>query len=106
MQRSHIINTHGSKDSTLCLVSYFFGIPLLRSRQITNPIKKILAYKYGCKHIMAAAHVIKNSLVASGINKNKITVVGEGVDLNEFILQSVKFAENEAGIISKFKHYS
>ena len=25
-----IINTHGSKDSTLCLVSYFFGIPFIR----------------------------------------------------------------------------
>lgn len=79
-----IINTHGSKDSTLCLISHVFGIPIVRSRQITNPIKKIFAYKYGCKHIMAAAHTIKNSLVASGINKNKITVMGEGVDLNEF----------------------
>ena len=79
-----IINTHGSKDSTLCLVSYFFGIPIVRSRQITNPIKKTFAYKYGCKHIMAAAHVIKNSLVKAGVNENKITVVGEGVDLDEF----------------------
>ena len=78
------INTHGSKDSTLCLVSYFFGIPIVRSRQITNPIKKTFAYKYGCKHIMAAAHVIKNSLVKAGVNENKITVVGEGVDLDEF----------------------
>ncbi len=38
---------------------------------------------------------------------NLTPVIGE----NEFsfsanILQSVKFAENEAGIISKFKHYS
>jgi glycosyltransferase involved in cell wall biosynthesis len=33
---------------------------------------------------MAAAHAIKNSLVTAGINKDKITVVGEGVDVNEF----------------------
>jgi len=79
-----IINTHGSKDSTLCLVSYFFGIPIVRSRQITNPIKKIVAYKYGCRHIMAAAYVIKNSLVKAGVNESKITVIGEGVDLDEF----------------------
>lgn len=79
-----IINTHGSKDSTLCLVSYFFGIPIVRSRQITNPIKKTFAYKYGCSHIMAAAHVIKKSLVTAGVNNNKITVVGEGVDSDEF----------------------
>ena len=79
-----VINTHGSKDSTLCLISCFFGIPLVRSRQITNPIRKILAYKYGCTHIMAAADVIKNSLISAGVNKDKITVVGEGVDVNEF----------------------
>lgn len=79
-----IINTHGSKDSTLCLLSYFLGILIVRSRQITNPIKKTVAYKYGCRHIMAAAHVIKNSLVKAGVNENKITVVGEGVDPDEF----------------------
>ena len=82
--RINVINTHGSKDSTLCLFSCFLGIPLVRSRQITNPIKKILAYKYGCTHIMAAAHVIKNSLITAGINKDKITVVGEVVDMCEF----------------------
>jgi glycosyltransferase involved in cell wall biosynthesis len=79
-----IINSHGSKDSTLCLISFIFGIPLVRSRQITNPVKKILAYKYGCTHIMAAALAIKNGLVMAGIDKNKITVVGEGVDLEIF----------------------
>jgi glycosyltransferase involved in cell wall biosynthesis len=79
-----IINTHGSKDSTLCFISYFLGIPLIRSRQITNPIKKTFAYQYGCKHIMAAAQTIKNSLVTVGIKENKITVIGEGVDMNEY----------------------
>lgn len=82
--RVDVINTHGSNDSTLCLISYFFSIPLVRSRQITNPIKNILAYKYGCTHIIAAAHVIKKKLVSASINKDKITVVGEGVDVNEF----------------------
>jgi glycosyltransferase involved in cell wall biosynthesis len=79
-----IINTHGSKDSTLCAISYFLGIPLIRSRQITNTIKKTVAYQYGCKHIIAAAEVIKNNLVAVGVNENKITVIGEGVDINEY----------------------
>jgi glycosyltransferase involved in cell wall biosynthesis len=79
-----IINTHSSKDSTLCLISYFFGISVIRSRQITNPIKKNIAYKYGCSHIMAAAQFIKNSLIDVGINENKITVIGEGVDMCEF----------------------
>lgn len=79
-----VINTHGSKDSALCLISYFFGIPVIRSRQITNPIRKNWLYKYGCTHIIAAAHVIKNSLVTQGVNADKITVIGEGVDTIQF----------------------
>jgi glycosyltransferase involved in cell wall biosynthesis len=82
--RIDIINTHSAKDSTLCLLSYFFGIPIIRSRQISNQINKLLSYKYACTHIMAAAQVIKNNLITSGINKDKITVIGEGVDTNQF----------------------
>jgi glycosyltransferase involved in cell wall biosynthesis len=80
----NLINSHGSKDSSLCLMSYFLGIPLIRSRQITNPIRKFFSYMHGCTHIMVAAHAIKNSLLKAGINENKITVIGEGVDLSQF----------------------
>ena len=80
----NLINSHGSKDSSLCLVSYFLGIPLIRSRQITNPIRKFFSYMHGCTHILAAAHAIKNSLVQAGVNNEKITVVGEGVDFRQF----------------------
>lgn len=82
--RIDIINTHGSKDSSLCIISYFFGIPLIRSRQIINSVKKNFAYKYGCTHIIAAANAIKIILEIAGVNKDKIAVIGEGVDFDKF----------------------
>ena len=79
-----VINSHSSKDSFLCLAAFFYGIPLIRSRQVTNPVKGAFSYNYLCSHIMAAAEKIKSILVAEGVNKNQIAVVGEGIDLSEF----------------------
>lgn len=79
-----VINTHGSKDSTLSLISFLFGIPLFRSRQITSEIKKGFSYQYLATHIIAAAEAIKRILVAKNVNENKITVIGEGVDLRRY----------------------
>ncbi len=79
-----LINSHGSRDSVLCIPSRILGLPVFRSRQITNPIKKIFSYKYCCTHIVAAASAIKNTLIKQGVNADKITVIGEGVDLQEY----------------------
>lgn len=82
--RVDLINSHGSRDSTLACLSYLRGIPLVRSRQITNPINKIFSYKYGCSRIIATAQVIRDELVRKGVGRDKISIVGEGVDLEEF----------------------
>ncbi|MFQ5330189.1 MAG: glycosyltransferase family 4 protein [Thermodesulfobacteriota bacterium] len=79
-----LINSHGSRDSTLAALSFLLGIPLVRSRQITNPIRKIGSYKYGCSHTIATAKVIRDELVRKGVAGEKISIVGEGVDLAEF----------------------
>lgn len=79
-----LINSHGGKDSTLCLLSFFSGFPLIRSRHITSRIKKRLSYQFFCSHVIATAKVIKDILIDVGVEKNKITVIGEGVDLNEY----------------------
>jgi len=79
-----LINSHGSRDSTLAALSYLMGISLVRSRQITNQIRKILSYKYGCSHVIATAKVIRDELVRKGVAERKISIVGEGVDLEEF----------------------
>ena len=50
-KKINIINSHSAKDSLLCLLPYLFGTPLIRSRQITNPIRKN-------SHIAIAAHTL------------------------------------------------
>lgn len=84
LKKIDIINSHSAKDSSLCLPAYLLGTPLVRSRQITNAIRKKISYSHGCTHVLAAAEVIKAMLIGAGVNPQKITVIGEGVDLQEF----------------------
>ncbi len=83
-RRIDIINTHGGRDSSLCLFAFWSGIPLVRSRHITAPIKRSRSYRKSCSHIIAAAAAIKTQLTAFGVNVEKISVIGEGVDLAEY----------------------
>ena len=84
LKKIDIINSHSAKDSLLCLPAYLLGMPLVRSRQITNAIRKKFSYSHGCTHVLAAADVIKSMLIDAGVIPQKITVIGEGVDLQEF----------------------
>lgn len=84
LNKVDIVNSHGSRDSTICLAAFLAGKPLLRSRQVTVRIKKKFSYQFGCSHIVAAAQVIKDALIAVGVAPEKITVVGEGVDVEEY----------------------
>ncbi|OIR02827.1 alpha-D-kanosaminyltransferase [mine drainage metagenome] len=84
LKRINVINSHSAKDSLLCLLAYLFGTPLVRSRQITNSIRKKFSYSHCCSHILAAADIIKSMLINAGVDQKKITVIGEGVDLQEF----------------------
>jgi glycosyltransferase involved in cell wall biosynthesis len=83
-QKIDIINSHGSRDSLLCLLSFIYGIPLIRSRHITSPVKKRVSYQYGCSHVIAASYATKKILTDIGVDESKITVMGGSVDLNKF----------------------
>jgi glycosyltransferase involved in cell wall biosynthesis len=83
-QRIEIINCHSSKDASLCLPAKIMGIPLVRSRHVTCPIKKKTSYQYLCSHVIATAAAIKQCLVTSGVSAHRISVVGEGVDLTQY----------------------
>ena len=83
-QRIAIINSHSSKDSALCALAYWLGIPLIRSRHISNPVKKIFAYRHACTHVLASAQVIAAGLIVKGLTPQKVTVIGESVDLSTF----------------------
>jgi glycosyltransferase involved in cell wall biosynthesis len=84
LKKINIINSHSGRDSALCLPAYLFVTPLIRSRQITSPINKNWSYQHGCSHVLAAADAIKSILISTGVDHQKITVVGEGIDLKEF----------------------
>ena len=60
-RRIDIINTHGGRDSSLCLFAFWGGAPLVRSRHITAPIKRNRSYRKSCSHIIAAAAAIKDA---------------------------------------------
>jgi glycosyltransferase involved in cell wall biosynthesis len=83
-QKIDIINSHGSRDSLLCLLSFIYGIPLIRSRHITSPVKRHMSYQYGCSHVIAASNATKKILVNIGVDESRVTVMGGSVDLNKF----------------------
>lgn len=86
--RIDIVKTFSSKDHWLALPLYWLGIPVTRSRCITDPIegaRRAFIYRYGCSRIIADAPVIKRQLVAdNGVAPEKIEVIGSAVDLSRF----------------------
>jgi len=83
-----LINTHGSKDSWLCYPLHVAGIPVVRSRHLTlrvTPGARSFIYKHGCRRVIATAAMIRRDLIeTNGIAPERIDVVGEFVDLDEF----------------------
>lgn len=82
--RIDVINSHSSKDSLACYLCYRFGFPLVRSRQITSLMKSVKSYQARCTHVLATAGVIKELLVKAGVDADRVSVIGEGVDFNEY----------------------
>jgi glycosyltransferase involved in cell wall biosynthesis len=86
--RIDLVKSFSSKDHWLALPLYWSGIPLTRSRCITDPIEganRTFVYRYGCSRIIADAPVIKRQLVADNrIAPEKIEVIGSAVDLSRF----------------------
>ena len=87
--RPDIIHTRSGQDSTWGCFFHFSGYAVVRSRHITIPEHvsrhDAARYRFGCRRIIAAAHVIKRDLVSRvGVSDSRIDVAGEGVDLQEF----------------------
>ncbi|PTY04633.1 hypothetical protein DB347_18125 [Opitutaceae bacterium EW11] len=87
--RIQVIHAHSPKDAWTCVPLRAGGMPVVRSRQITNPVKAdwrhSYAYRRGCSAVVAAAECIRRDLVRrNGVDPHRIVVIGEGVDLNRF----------------------
>src|SRR5579884_974861 len=88
-EKIDVIHTHGNKDSWICSPLHFWGFPVVRSRHITTPLRRRFGsgwiYHYGCDRIIATASCIKTTLISTyGLAPQKIVVIGEGVDLQEY----------------------
>jgi len=84
-----VVHTHSPKDAWICSALHFAGQPVVRSRQITNPVKarwsRSIIYRRGCARVIASAACIRQDLIArNGVPPGRIAVVGEGVDLARF----------------------
>jgi glycosyltransferase involved in cell wall biosynthesis len=87
--RPNIIHTRSGQDSTWGCFFHLSGYAVVRSRHITIPEHvsrhDAARCRFGCRRIIAAAHVIKRDLVSRvGVSDSRIDVAGEGVDLQEF----------------------
>ncbi len=83
-RRIQIIHCHGSRDASLALLSHIAGVPVIRSRHVTNRIKRGRSYRFGSSHVIASAEAIERLLRGAGVPADRISVVGEGVDLSEY----------------------
>lgn len=79
-----VIHCHGSRDSALAGLAYRCGAPVVRGRHVSGRIRSPHSYTRFASHVIAAAEMIRDQLVAAGVPADRVTVVGEGVDLEEF----------------------
>lgn len=89
--RPQVICCHNARDFYLSFPFRAMGIPLVRYRHISAPIKptwnRSFAYRTGSNVVVATAEFIKNQLVTqNGVAPERIVVIGEGVDLSRFNL--------------------
>lgn len=84
-----VLHVHSPKDAWICVPLHLLGLPVVRSRQITNAVKacwsRSVIYRRGCSQLITTADCIRRELVArNGVSPERVTVIGEGVDLSRF----------------------
>ena len=84
-----VVHTHSSRDSWVSYPLHVARWPVVRSRQITNPVSRSLdrsfIYRHGCARVVASAGCIRENLVRqTGVAAERVRVVGEGTDTTRF----------------------
>lgn len=87
--RIQVINSHGSKDSWICFPPFMTGVPLVRTRHITDPVRpgfwRSFGYRHGCSVVIATSACIREALIRDNkVNPKRIEIIGEFVDLERF----------------------
>jgi len=85
-----VVNTHSSDDSWMAgFAARMLGVPLIvRTRHVSTPIGSAFSYKAFPHLILTTSHAIRESLIASGIRKEKVFAVPTGIDSNRFHFSS------------------
>lgn len=88
-QGIEVINSHGSKDAALAYPLHLLGYPVVRYRHIMVQKqanwRSLFLFRHGCRRILACSQNIAQDFVKYvGITPEKISTVGEGVDLKLF----------------------
>jgi len=85
-----VVNTHSSDDSWMAgFVARVLGVPLVvRTRHVSTPIGSAFSYKAFPHLILTTSQSIRESLIACGIDEEKIVVVPTGIDSNRFRFSS------------------
>lgn len=105
-ERPDLIHARSSKDAWFAFWFRVVGVPVVRSRHTTlmgnmNSGRKVI-YRHGCHRIIAAAEFIAKTLHESlGVTRDRIDVVGECVDLDEFFPGDGSALRSELGIPEK-----
>ncbi|PWU06267.1 MAG: hypothetical protein C5B47_07730 [Verrucomicrobia bacterium] len=84
-----LIHTHSPIDAWIAAPLRFLGLPVVRTRHITNPVRptffRTFCYRYGCDHLIPSAEIIREMFEdRNRIPRKQMTVIGEGADLTEF----------------------
>jgi len=102
-KKIQVTNAHGSKDAALAYPLHLLGHPIIRYRHIMVPkaptARSMFLFKHGCKGILACSQNIAEDFVKLvGIAPDRITTVGEGVDLEKFQPDVAQTVRDEFGV--------
>ena len=88
-ERPDVLHAHSSKDAWFAFWFHCRGIPVVRSRHMTLPDTmrrgRRFIYRHGCRRLIASAQFIADNMRQSiGVAPDRIDVIGECVDTEEF----------------------
>jgi len=88
-ERPDVIHAHSSKDAWFSFYFHLRGVAVVRSRHMTlpdvMPRGRRFIYRHGCRRLIAAAGFIADTMRDSlGVPADRIDVIGECVDTQEF----------------------
>lgn len=88
-EQPDVLHAHSSKDAWFAFWFHCRGVPVVRSRHMTLPSTmrrgRRFIYRHGCRRLIASAQFIADNMRHSiGVAPDRIDVIGECVDTEEF----------------------